>query len=67
MQIDKNIPLPQKRKISLTSVFRGMEVNDSVVIPLGVRHLAASTAKQIGIKITTSKISDADARVWRIQ
>lgn len=66
MQIDKNVPLPANRKSGLTSVFRNMEINDSVVIPLSIRHLAASTANQIGIKITTSKISETEARVWRI-
>ncbi len=66
MQIDKNIPLPSNRKFGLTAILRKLEIHDSVVIPLSERHLAAPTAKQIGIKITTSKISDTDARVWRV-
>lgn len=49
----------------LTELFKQMEVGDSFVFPLAERNSICTRAAFLGMKYTTRKISDTEARVWR--
>lgn len=61
--INKNIKIPKKQ--GTTEFMKGLEVGDSFVIDLDKRAGLTQLAMQIGIKITTKKINEEEARVWR--
>jgi len=66
--IDKNIPLTLTKKTSkgLTAVFRKLEINDSLVLPLKKRNMVYNLAIYARIKIATRTISETEIRVWRV-
>ena len=64
MQIEKNVPVAPKS--GLTDILRKLDVGDSFLYKADKRTSVAPTANNIGIKVTTKKISDTEVRVWRI-
>ena len=67
MEIEKNVPIPTKRRKlgSLSQTLFVMNVGDSIVAPITVRSGLSVTAKQAGIKYTSQKISATELRIWR--
>lgn len=65
--IENNIPIPENRKQGLTEIIKALKIGDSFIMPLDERAKAVPTAKQIGYKVMTRKISDTEARIWRIE
>lgn len=67
-KIEKGVPIPPHATTSpLNNTLRAMKCGDSIVVPLAKRVGLPQRAKHIGIKIVTRKISDTEARIWRVK
>jgi len=64
-KIEKDIKSPEGQ--SMTKLIRLMEIGDSFVCELAKRSGVMCLFRQVGFKCTTKKISDTEARVWRIE
>ena len=65
LEIEKNIPLPESSNYS--KIIEMLEIGDSFLCPLSKRHLMAQYFKNANRKCKTAKVSDFEARVWRVQ
>lgn len=67
-EIEKNIPLPHGwTKAGVGKYpFATMAVGDSFLMPLAVRNSVSTYASRHNIKLVSRKISDTEARVWRV-
>lgn len=65
-KLEKGVPLPVRAARRRKYPWEEMAVGDSFVVPIHARYGLSSTAKRLGIRITTRKIDDNTARVWRI-
>lgn len=63
MNIEKNIPMPDRKR---TTTLRAMSVGDSIVLPKGKDIGWRSSAKSLGMKVASRKISDTECRLWRV-
>ena len=70
IKIERNIPIPATAErflgAGVAGIMRKMKVGDSIVLKPPQRTTAISNARNIGIKVTTRKISPTEVRVWRI-
>jgi hypothetical protein len=67
MNIEKNIPMPDRgRNCSIATTLRTMSVGDSIVLPKGKDNGWRVSAKSIGYKVASRKISDTECRLWRV-
>lgn len=68
IKIEKGIPIkPHGKEDGISAAMRLMKPGDSIVVSLGKRYTCPQRAKRIGIKIVTRKISDVEARIWRVK
>lgn len=70
-KIEKNVPLPIRGvNGGLADTLRHMEVGDSFVVNANTnafRNSLYSTAKSVGISITSRVIAPTTLRVWRVE
>jgi len=67
--IEKNVPIVENRtsiNSGILSVFRNMQISDSVVMEKKRRQYAHVCASKIGIKVKTANEGLDKIRVWRI-
>lgn len=70
--IEKNIPIPKhargRRKNGIQPTMRRLQIGDSFLVedPKGKGRGLATSAKNVGIKITTRSV-EGGIRVWRIE
>lgn len=66
-KIDRGIPIPVKTKLP---PLNELAINESVSFPIGKRASVQTTAyrlkRQTGKEFRVSKISESEARVWRV-
>ena len=71
MNIDKNIPLPQKkngRKISeIGQTVRALQVGDSFECTKGQMKTAMALQWKIPVDLTSRHLGDGKYRVWRVK
>ena len=68
IKIEKGIPIaPHAKQDGISTALRAMKRGASIVINLFKRVGIPQRAKFIGIKVVTRKISDTEARVWRVK
>ena len=65
-EIKKGVPIPIGRLNSLASRLRMLKVGDNVLV-LESQRVVLTTAKRLGIKITTRKVEGEGLEVWRIE
>ncbi len=66
MKIEHNV-VRENYQTGMTDALRALEVGDSFVCPLKqARTSAAPMAIRMGIRVSVRKISDGQARVWRV-
>lgn len=67
MNIEKNIPMPERKRTgTIATTLRAMSVGDSIVLAKGKDIGWRSSAKSIGYKVASRKISDTECRLWRV-
>lgn len=60
------IPPPSGRGGAIVPILKSMKVGDFVVLEIKRASSWIGSARQIGMRVATRKISDAQSRVWRI-
>jgi len=63
-EIENNIPRPAG---GYSQLVKSLEIGQCFTIPLRNRNAIRSYFDMQGFKCTTKKISDTEARVWRIE
>ena len=70
-KIEKNVPMPMRGvNGGLASTLRRMEVGDSFVVNADsntFRNSLYTTARRIGINVTSRVIAPTTLRVWRVE
>lgn len=69
MNIENEVPIPIKRSAQVP--LRELEVGQSVVFPLehrpNIQSMASRTKRETGKAFTIKKLSEIEARIWRIK
>lgn len=71
-KIDNDVPVPAGHKRFNTRVpYQQLDVGESILFPLEQRHGVAANsathAKRYDKKFTVRKVSDTEARIWRVK
>lgn len=68
IKIEKGIPISaHANDTGISTALRMLKVGESFVLPIDKRLSIPARAKYVGIKVVTRKISDTEARVWRVK
>jgi hypothetical protein len=65
-KIEKGIPMPEDRKFGTAELLRSMEIGDSVLVTRKQARMMQVASGLAKIKTTVRKVSESQARVWRI-
>lgn len=63
--IEKGIPIPPIQPMCLTNIFRLMDINDSILLPVAKASSVHSCARAAGVKVQKRYVSNG-LRVWRV-
>ena len=65
IQIEKGIPIPNRKRSGLASALREMQVGDLFLIAKDKRQSIYTTAKQVGVKVMVRVTESGQLRAWR--
>lgn len=65
IEIEKGMPMPERRIGGLAKTLLSMAVGDSIVLPLKSRNALQSNKPKDMRKFVSRSISDTEIRVWR--
>lgn len=68
IKIEKDIPVPTRKKNELLQSLSAMQVGDSFAVPIAKRSKVLMMAGRLhGLKFISRTLDDTTARIWRVE